>query len=96
MRRKIIILTALSCSPPGRRPRTEPPLLNTYAGTSQSFSKGAGSSKKPSAMSFKQTLKAQTTTRSKAAAVLTDIKVKIYGLMSNAKQFPTCSCDARW
>jgi hypothetical protein len=64
---------------------------NSYNGTKQSFSKGAGTSKKPVAIGFKQTLVAANTNASLAAIVLTDIKTKIYGLVSEAKHFPTCS-----
>ena len=64
---------------------------NNYSGTTQTFSKGAGSNKKPVGISYKQTLKATNNDPSKAAAVLVNIKVKMYGVKSNAKQFPTCS-----
>ncbi|HEY1508260.1 MAG TPA: hypothetical protein VGF93_04605 [Solirubrobacteraceae bacterium] len=88
MRRKIIILTALLTLVGATAAYGA---LNTYAGTNQTFSKGSGSQKKPLGMSFKQTLQANNTDPSKAAAVLTHITVKIYGLVSNAKNFPTCS-----
>jgi hypothetical protein len=65
--------------------------LNTYSGTTQTFSKGVGSKSNPVPIGFKQTLVANNTTSTKAAAVLVDIKTKIYGLVSNAKSFPTCS-----
>jgi hypothetical protein len=65
--------------------------LNTYSGTTQTFSKGVGSKSKPVPVGFKQTLVANNTDSTKAAAVLIDIKTKIYGLVSNAKSFPTCS-----
>lgn len=64
---------------------------NTYKGTTQSFTKGVGSKKKPVPIGFTQNLKATNTDSTKAAEVLIDIKTKIYGLVSNAKQFPTCS-----
>lgn len=64
---------------------------NTYGGTTQSFTKGVGTNKKPVPIGFTQNLKATNTDPSKAAEVLIDIKTKIYGLVSNAKQFPTCS-----
>ena len=91
MRRKIIILTALFTLAVGATAAYGATAVNTYSGTTQSFSKGAGSKKKPVGTSFKQTLVANNTDPSKAAAVLVNIKVKIYGLVSNAKQFPTCS-----
>ncbi len=91
MRRKIIILTALCMLAVGATAAYGATAANNYSGTSQSFSKGAGSSKKPVGISYKQTLNAKNNDPSKAAAVLVNIKVKIYGLKSNAKQFPTCS-----
>jgi hypothetical protein len=64
---------------------------NSYSGTNMTFSKGAGTKSKPVGVSFKQTLKAKNNDPTKVAAVLTNIKVKIYGLVSNSKSFPTCS-----
>ena len=91
MRRKIIILTALFTLAVGATAAYGATAVNTYSGTNQTFSKGAGSKKKPVGISYKQILNAKNTDPSKAAAVLVNIKVKIYGLASNAKQFPTCS-----
>ena len=71
--------------------------FNTYAGTNITYSsKGAGTQAKPVGISFKQTLQANNTNPSLAAAVLTHITVKQYGLVSNAGQFPTCSPKLRW
>ncbi len=64
--------------------------FNVYTGTGQTFSKGVGSKSKPVGMSFTQTLNAANTDSTKAAAVLTNINVKTYGLVSNASKFPTC------
>lgn len=91
LRRKIIILTALFTLAVGATAAYGATAVNTYSGTNQTFSKGAGTKSKPVGTSFKQTLVANNTDPSKAAAVLVNIKVKIYGLVSNAKQFPTCS-----
>jgi hypothetical protein len=66
-------------------------LNNTYAGTSMTFPKGAGTKAKPVGVGFKQTLLAKNTDPTKAAAILTHITVKIYGLVSNGGKFPTCS-----
>ena len=68
-----------------------PLAANNYTGTTMSFSKGAGSPKKPVAVGFKQTLVANNTDSTKAAEVLVNIKTSIYGLKSNASKFPTCS-----
>lgn len=92
MRRKAVIMTVLAmlvgataafAATTGTGP-------NNYAGTNQSFSKGVGTPKKPVGVSFTQTLNASNTDSTKAAAVLTRIVVKTYGLVSNAKSFPTC------
>lgn len=64
--------------------------FNSYSGTDQVFSKGAGSKKKPVGVGFTQTLNASNTDPTKAAAVLTRIVVKNYGIVSNASKFPTC------
>jgi hypothetical protein len=64
---------------------------NTYSGTTMTFTKGSGSKSKPVPVGYKQTLVANNTDSTKAAEVLVDIKTKIYGLVSNAKDFPTCS-----
>ena len=90
MRRKIIIITAL-CTLVGATAAYAAGASNTYGGTAMTFSKGVGSKSKPAGLSFKQTLAAKNSNPALAAAVLTNIKVKIYGLVSNAKSFPTCS-----
>ncbi len=90
LRRKVLAITAL-CLFVGAGAAFAATQANNYKGTSFSFTKGSGSAKKPVAVGFKETLKATNNDSTKAAAVLTDINVKIYGLKSNAKDFPTCS-----
>ena len=64
---------------------------NSYtAGFSFKPSK-AGSKHKPVAVGFTETLSASNNTPGDRAAPLTDIKTSIYGLVSNAKHFPTCT-----
>ncbi len=65
--------------------------LNTYAGSSLSFSRGVGTKAKPVGVRRIETLQVKNTDPTKAAAVLTRETFKIYGLASNANQFPTCS-----
>jgi hypothetical protein len=89
MRRKAVISITALCMLFGATAAYA--AFNTYAGTTQTFSKGVGSKKKPVAIGFKQTLVANNVDSTKAAAVLIDIKTRIYGLVSNAKSFPTCS-----
>jgi hypothetical protein len=88
LRRKILILTAL-CTLFGASAAYA--AFNTYAGTTQTFSKGVGSKSQPVGIGYKQVLQAKNTDPSKAAAVLTHITIKIYGLVSNGVKFPTCS-----
>jgi hypothetical protein len=88
LRRKILVLTALLTLVGASAAYAA---FNNYTGSKLTFSKGVGSKAKPVGVSFKEVLNAANTDPSKAAAVLTDIKVKIYGLVSNAKNFPTCS-----
>jgi hypothetical protein len=89
LRRKIIIITAL-CTLVGAT-AAYAAVSNTYAGTNMTFSKGVGSKSKPLGVSYKQTLQAKNTDPTLAAAVLVNIRVKMYGLVSNGKSFPTCS-----
>lgn len=51
----------------------------------------AGSKHKPVPVGFTETLTATNNNPALRAAPLTDIKTSIYGLVSNAKDFPTCS-----
>lgn len=88
MRRKILVLTALFTLFAASAAYAA---LNTYSGTNQTFSKGVGSKAHPVGISFKQVLQANNTDPTKAAAVLIHIKVKIYGVVSDGKDFPTCS-----
>jgi hypothetical protein len=88
LRRKILVLTALLTLVGASAAFAA---VNNYSGSKLTFSKGVGSKAKPVGIGFKEILNAANTDPSKAAAVLVDIKVKIYGLVSNAKDFPTCS-----
>jgi hypothetical protein len=65
--------------------------MNSYTGSSLALPKSSGTSSKPAGIAWKETLAAKNTDSSKVAAVLTDIKVKIYGLTSDSKDFKTCS-----
>ena len=63
--------------------------LNTYTAKVATTSK-AGSKSHPVATSVVETLTAKNATAGLRAGALTDIKTTIYGLVSNAKKFPTC------
>jgi len=65
--------------------------VNNYSGSKVTFGHGSGSKKKPVAIGFREHLVANNSDSSKAAAVLTDIRLKIYGMVSKAKYFPKCS-----
>ena len=94
MRRKVLVIAAL-CLFVGAGAAYAAAQANNYKGTTFSFKGGAGSAKKPAPVGFKETLQATNNDPSKAAAVLTNINVKIYGLKSNAQHFPTCTDTAR-
>jgi hypothetical protein len=66
-------------------------LNNNYAGTNMTFSKGTGTPGKPVGVRFVEILSAKNTDSTKAAAVLVNIKTRIYGLKADGKDFPTCS-----
>jgi hypothetical protein len=89
LRRKILVLTALFTLVAAAVAYAASD--NNYSGSSLAFPKGAGSKAKPVGVGFKETLNASNKDATKAAAVLVDVKVKIYGLVSNSKFFPTCS-----
>jgi hypothetical protein len=65
--------------------------LNTYTATIKVSPTKAGSKKSPVPVGFTETLTAKNDITGARAAPLTDIKTTIYGMVSNAKAFPTCS-----
>jgi hypothetical protein len=91
VRRKVVIIATLGALLVGATAAYAAAGFNNYTGTNNTFSKGVGSKKKPVGISFNQTLQAKNNDSTKAAAVLTHITVKIYGLVSNASKFPTCN-----
>ncbi|MGA2926653.1 MAG: hypothetical protein ABSG43_11785 [Solirubrobacteraceae bacterium] len=64
--------------------------FNTYTASYPLTSNKAGSSGSPSALGFTENFAATGTSGNRTAA-LTDIKTTIYGLVTNGKDFPTCS-----
>jgi hypothetical protein len=68
---------------------------NSYSGSSfGSFApKKAGSKAHPSPIGFVETLNAKPGTGNVRAAPLTKIVTKVYGIVANAKPFPTCSAS---
>jgi hypothetical protein len=87
MRRIIIMgtaLAALACASAAFAAS-----LNTYS-AGFSFSHGAGSGSSPVPTAFTETFHAGNAIAADRAAPLIDIKTTVYGLVSNAKRFPTC------
>jgi hypothetical protein len=64
---------------------------NTYTAGFSFKPNKAGSKHKPVPVSFVETLGAANATAGDRAAPLTDIKTSVYGMVSNAKHFPTCN-----
>jgi hypothetical protein len=89
LRRKVVLITTL-CLLVGAA-TAQAAGDNIYTGSQFVFPKGVGTKKKPVGVTFSENLAAKNKDSTKAAAVLVDIKTKIYGLVSNAKSFPTCS-----
>jgi hypothetical protein len=90
LRRKVLVITAL-CLFVGAGAAFAATQANNYKGSTFSFTGGPGSAKKPVPIGFTETLKAKNNDPTKAAAVLTKIVVKLYGVKADAKGFPTCS-----
>jgi hypothetical protein len=90
LRRKLLIITAL-CLFVGAGGAFAATSVNTYKGTNLSFTHGSGSAKKPVPVGHTELFQAQNTDSTKASAPLKKIVVRIYGVKSNAKYFPTCS-----
>jgi hypothetical protein len=63
--------------------------LNTYTATLK-FTKGVGTASKPVPVGFKQHYKADGTNGNRTAT-LVNITTKIYGLVADGKDFPTCT-----
>jgi hypothetical protein len=65
--------------------------LNKYSAALKFSSSKPGSSAKPAALGYTETLMASNLTSSKVAAPLVNIKTTIYGMKANLKDFKTCS-----
>jgi hypothetical protein len=64
--------------------------LNTYTAVLKFSPTKAGSKSKPVPVGYSETFTAKNDTAGQRAAPLVDIKTTIYGIVSNAKKFPTC------
>jgi hypothetical protein len=65
--------------------------FNSYSAKLTFSPSKAGSAKKPSPLGFTEALGANPLNGNLRAAPLVDIKTTMYGVVSNAKYFPTCS-----
>jgi hypothetical protein len=90
LRRKIIIATALLGLVVGVS-AAYAATLNTYKATVTFTSSKPGTAAKPVEIGYTETLAAENAVSSKIAAPLVNIKTTIYGLVSNLKDFKTCS-----
>jgi hypothetical protein len=88
LRRIVIIGTALAVLVGAA---TAYAALNNYTATLKFSPSKAGTPSKPVNIGWSETLAATNTTTGSRAAPLIDIKTTIYGLKSNAKDFPTCN-----
>lgn len=90
MRRIVVIATAIAMLGAAVSAYAATGGLNTY-GAKLNFSPNkAGSGKASAALGFRQSYTAGGTNGNRTAP-LTDIKTKIYGLVTDGKDFPTCS-----
>jgi hypothetical protein len=97
MRRKLLAITALlsllaagAAYGAAATPVPDNGNINTYTGA-YDVSHGAGTVKKPVAVSMVEHLGMASVTAGNAGAPLTDIKSTIYGLKSNGQYFPKCT-----
>ena len=90
MRRIVVVATALAVLIAAASAFAASGGLNTYSATLKFSPNTAGSGKSPSALGFTQKYAAGGTNGNRTAP-LTDITTKIYGVVSDGKDFPTCS-----
>jgi hypothetical protein len=97
MRRKLVAITALlsllaagAAYGAAATPVPDNGNINTYTGA-YDVSHGAGTVKKPVAVSMVEHLGMASVTAGNVGAPLTDIKSTIYGLRSNGQYFPKCT-----
>lgn len=89
MKRIAVLITALAVLGVAA---TSNAAINTYGASIKMASKQAGTSAKPAPTGYTEDLKLNGTNGNRAG-VLLDIKTKIYGLVENGKDFPTCTLN---
>jgi hypothetical protein len=90
LRRIVVVATALAVLAGAVSAFAATGGFNTYTTKFKFAPNKAGSGKVPSALGFTQHYTADGTNGNRTA-VLTDIKTKIYGVVTDGKDFPTCS-----
>jgi hypothetical protein len=91
LRRILVVVTALAMLVVAGTASAATTQINNYTGTKLSFKPNkAGSKKKPTALGYTEALTAAGVNGDRTA-VLTDIKLKLYGIKETGKGFPTCS-----
>jgi hypothetical protein len=90
LRRTVVVATAIAVLIAAASAFAATGGLNTYSATLKFSPNKAGSSKAPSGLGFNQKYAAGGTNGNRTAP-LVDIKTKIYGVVSDGKDFPTCS-----
>jgi hypothetical protein len=90
LRRIVVVATAVAVLIAAASAIAATSGLNTYSATLKFSPNKAGSSKAPSALGFNQVYQAGGTNGNRTAP-LTNITTKIYGVVSDGKDFPTCS-----
>src|ERR1700760_2906050 len=89
MKRIAVLITALAVLGVAA---TSQAAINTYSAGITTMSKQAGTPTKPVPTGYTENLQVQGTNGNRAGVQL-DIKTKIYGLVQNGKDFPTCSLN---
>ncbi|MFL5859255.1 MAG: hypothetical protein ACJ780_00510 [Solirubrobacteraceae bacterium] len=87
MKRFAVLITALAVLVPAA---TSLAAINTYSAGITPTSKQAGTPKKPVPMGYTENLQVHGVNGNRAGIQL-DIKTRIYGLVENGKDFPTCT-----
>lgn len=90
MRRLVVIATALAVLVAAVSAYAATGALNTYSANLKFSPNTAGKGSAPSALAFNQSYQASGNNGNRTAP-LVDIKTKIYGLVTDGKDFPTCS-----
>jgi hypothetical protein len=90
LRRIVVVATAVAVLIAAASALAATGGLNTYTASLKFSPNKTGSGKSPSSMGFTQKYVASGTNGNRTAP-LTDIKTTIYGMVSDGKDFPTCS-----